>query len=137
MTTIARDDDEIEASRAPLIDHLIELRQRLIRALIAFVVMFFACFGFAKYIYNILVWPYVMAGGLARARAARLHPRPRIPLHPDPGRGLRGRLPGLPGDREPDLQVRGAGLYKNERQAFLPYLVATPVCSRSAPWWST
>src|SRR4028118_2191666 len=56
-------DDEIEASRAPLIDHLIELRSRLIRALIAFVVMFFFCFAAAKYIYNILVWPYVAAVG--------------------------------------------------------------------------
>ena len=37
------DDDEIEASRAPLIEHLIELRQRLIKALIAFVAMFFVC----------------------------------------------------------------------------------------------
>ena len=61
MTTA--DDDEIESSRAPLIEHLIELRSRLIKALVAFVVMFFACFGFAKYIYNILVWPYVNAVG--------------------------------------------------------------------------
>jgi len=41
------DDDEIEASRAPLLDHLIELRQRLIRALIAFVAMFVVCFWVA------------------------------------------------------------------------------------------
>src|SRR3954469_13046295 len=55
--------DEVEASRAPLIEHLIELRARLIRALIAFVAMFFVCFAGAKYIYNILVWPYVQAVG--------------------------------------------------------------------------
>ncbi len=41
-------EDEVEASRAPLIDHLIELRTRLIRALIAFVLMFLICFGGAK-----------------------------------------------------------------------------------------
>ena len=57
------DEDEIEASRAPLIEHLIELRARLIRALIAFVAMFFGCFAGAAYIYNILVWPYVNAVG--------------------------------------------------------------------------
>jgi hypothetical protein len=59
MTTTTPDEDEIEASRAPLIDHLIELRSRLIRALIAFVAMFFGCFFLAIPIYNILVWPYV------------------------------------------------------------------------------
>src|ERR671913_501726 len=68
-------DDEIEASRAPLIDHLIELRARLIRAVVAFVAMFFVCFWLAKHIYNVVA----------------------------------------------------PGLYKHERQAFLPYLVATPV----------
>ena len=62
MTT-ATDEDEVEASRAPLIEHLIELRSRLIRALIAFVGMFFVCFVVAKPIYNILVWPYVNAVG--------------------------------------------------------------------------
>ena len=59
MTT----EDEIEASRAPLIDHLIELRSRLIKALIAFLVAFVLCFAFAKQIYNILIFPYVLAAG--------------------------------------------------------------------------
>ncbi|MBN9290256.1 MAG: twin-arginine translocase subunit TatC, partial [Hyphomicrobium denitrificans] len=55
--------DEIDASKAPLLDHLIELRQRLIWALAAFVVMFFACFSVAGHIYNVLVWPYMWASG--------------------------------------------------------------------------
>ena len=55
--------DEIEASKAPLMDHLIELRQRLIHSLIAFVIMFLGCFYFAKPIYNILVWPFVNVAG--------------------------------------------------------------------------
>ena len=54
MTT-AVEQDEVEASRAPLIEHLTELRSRLIKALIAFVLMFFACFAAAKYIYSALV----------------------------------------------------------------------------------
>ena len=62
MTT-AVEEDEVEASRAPLIEHLTELRSRLIKALVAFVVMFFVCFAAAKYIYNALVWPYVLAVG--------------------------------------------------------------------------
>ena len=42
------DEAEIEASRAPLLEHLIELRSRLIKSLIAFVLMFFACFFFSR-----------------------------------------------------------------------------------------
>ena len=43
----AADEPHIEASRAPLIDHLIELRKRLIRSLIAFAVLFVGSFVFA------------------------------------------------------------------------------------------
>ncbi|MDO9058678.1 MAG: twin-arginine translocase subunit TatC, partial [Bradyrhizobium sp.] len=57
------DEDEIDASKAPLIEHLIELRSRLIKSLIAFLIAFFVCFMFAKQIYNILLWPYEFASG--------------------------------------------------------------------------
>ena len=55
--------EDIEASKAPLMDHLIELRARLIKALIGFGVAFVFCFFFAKQIYNILVWPFVWVAG--------------------------------------------------------------------------
>ena len=55
--------DEIDASRAPLIEHLTELRQRLIYSLMAFFGMFVVCFFFAKPIYNVLVWPFVRVVG--------------------------------------------------------------------------
>src|SRR5262249_4988426 len=55
--------DEVEASKAPLIDHLIELRQRLIYALAGVAVGFAICFVFATQIYDVLVWPYVWAQG--------------------------------------------------------------------------
>lgn len=54
---------DIDASKAPLIEHLMELRERLIKALAAFVVMFISSFFFAKDIYNILVVPYTRAAG--------------------------------------------------------------------------
>src|SRR6267142_1128065 len=44
-------------------EHLIELRARLIKALLAFSVMFIGCFFFAKPIYNVLVWPFVWVAG--------------------------------------------------------------------------
>lgn len=47
--------DDIEASKAPLMEHLIELRSRLIKALIGFAIAFVVCFAFAKQIYNVLV----------------------------------------------------------------------------------
>ena len=47
-------DADIEATKAPLMDHLIELRQRLIRALYAFFAAFLVCFYFSRSIYNIL-----------------------------------------------------------------------------------
>ena len=49
------DEDEIEASKAPLIEHLIELRRRLIWSLLAIFVAFLVCFWFAKPIYNFLL----------------------------------------------------------------------------------
>ena len=55
------DQDDVEASRAPLLDHLIELRGRLIRAIIAILAAFVVCFIFAKHIYNFLLIPYVWA----------------------------------------------------------------------------
>src|SRR5258708_12607079 len=60
--------EDIEATKAPLLDHLIELRSRLIKALIAFGVMFAICFVFAKDIYNILVWPFVWVAGAENSK---------------------------------------------------------------------
>ena len=60
--------DDIEASKAPLIEHLIELRQRLLRAVIAIFIAFIVCFYFADEIFNILVIP-VRTG--RRCRCAR------------------------------------------------------------------
>src|SRR6201986_1293343 len=56
-------DEDIEASKAPLMDHLIELWSRLIKALLGFGVSFFFCVFFAKQIFNILVLPYVWVAG--------------------------------------------------------------------------
>ena len=63
-------EDEIEASRAPLLDHLVELRQRLVRSLIAVVLAFIVCFAFADDIYRLLLRPYEAAAGLLAAQKA-------------------------------------------------------------------
>jgi sec-independent protein translocase protein TatC len=123
----APDEDEIEASRAPLIEHLIELRARLIRALIAFVIMFFFCFAGAKYIYNILVWPYVQAVGSAdKAHMVYTHALEFLFTQIQVAVFGAGFL-AFPVIANQIYKFVAPGLYKHERQAFLPYLIATPI----------
>ena len=55
------DEEAIEASKAPLIEHLIELRTRLIKAMVGFVACFIFSFIFSKQIFQILVLPYEWA----------------------------------------------------------------------------
>ena len=120
-------EDEVEASRAPLIDHLIELRQRLIKALVAFVAMFFACFWLAIPIYNILVWPYVQAvGDPTKAQMVYTHPLEFFFVQLQVSAFGAGFL-AFPVIAGQIYKFVAPGLYKNERGAFLPYLFATPM----------
>ncbi len=48
-------DNEIEDSRAPLIEHLIELRSRLLKSVIAIAIAFAVCFYFSNDIFNFLI----------------------------------------------------------------------------------
>ncbi|MBM6581622.1 twin-arginine translocase subunit TatC [Microvirga sp. BT689] len=126
MTT-AVEQDEVEASRAPLIEHLTELRSRLIKALVAFVVLFFVCFAGAKYIYNALVWPYVLAvGSPERAHLVYTHGLEYLFTQIQVAAFGAGFL-AFPVIAVQIYKFVAPGLYKNERRAFVPYLVATPV----------
>jgi sec-independent protein translocase protein TatC len=121
------DEDDIEASRAPLIEHLVELRQRLIRALIAFVAMFFVCFWIAIPIYNILVWPYVQAvGSPEKAQMVYTHPLEFFFVQVEVAAFGAGFL-AFPVIAGQIYKFVAPGLYRNERQAFVPFLVATPL----------
>jgi len=62
------DESEIEASRAPLLDHLIELRQRLIWSIAAFMVAFLVCFYFAEPLFKFLLRPFSIAAQLLAIR---------------------------------------------------------------------
>lgn len=64
------EDAEIEASRAPLLEHLTELRTRLIVCTVAFVAAFFLCFAFAEPIYLFLLHPFQVAAELLAAQKA-------------------------------------------------------------------
>jgi sec-independent protein translocase protein TatC len=117
--------EDIEASKAPLMDHLIELRSRLIKALLAFGIAFIFCFFFAKQIYNVLVWPYVLIAGPENSKfiyTALLEyflTQMKLALF---GAGFIS----FPIVAAQLYKFVAPGLYKHERGAFLPYLIATP-----------
>lgn len=120
-------EDEIEASRAPLIDHLIELRSRLIKSLVAFLIMFFICFAFSTQIYNTLVLPYVWAAGSsANAQLIYTGPLELLFTHIKVAAFGAGFF-AFPVIATQIYKFVAPGLYKNERQAFAPYLAATPI----------
>jgi sec-independent protein translocase protein TatC len=120
-------EDEIEASRAPLIDHLIELRSRLIKSLVAFLIMFFVCFAFATQIYNLLVQPYVWAAGPG-ANVQLIYTAPLEYLFTQIKIAAFGAgFFAFPVIATQIYKFVAPGLYKNERQAFAPYLAATPI----------
>ena len=118
--------EDIEASKAPLMDHLIELRSRLIKALLGFGVAFILCFFFAKQIYNVLVWPFVWVAGPENSKfiyTALLEyfiTQLKLALF---GAGFIS----CPIVATQIYKFVAPGLYKHERSAFLPYLIATPV----------
>jgi sec-independent protein translocase protein TatC len=147
--------DEIESSRAPLMDHLIELRGRLIVCAVALLIGFGLCFYFVTQIYLLLLEPFKRAAGLmAVQKAAGGHigdfdlvmtvlglkaaPHGQIPqlIFTEPLEFFFTKV---------KLAMFGAivltfpvlafqlyrfvapGLYKRERRAFLPFLIASPV----------
>jgi sec-independent protein translocase protein TatC len=119
--------DDIDASRAPLMDHLIELRARLIKSLIGFFLMFVLCFAFSGQIFQILLGPYAWAaGGVEKVAAQYTHALE--PLFTQIKIGVFGGLfMSFPVIATQIYKFVAPGLYRNERDAFLPYLVATPV----------
>ncbi|MFV0281828.1 MAG: twin-arginine translocase subunit TatC [Rhodoblastus sp.] len=116
---------DIDSTRAPLIEHLIELRQRLIRALIAFLVMFVVCFFFAKNIYNLLVLPYQHAAG---PEAKLIYTAPQEFFFTQIKVAMfAAAFLSCPVVFSQIYAFVAPGLYRNERDAFRPYLFATPI----------
>ena len=120
------DEDEVEQSKAPLLDHLIELRSRLIKALIAFAVAFAFCFYFAQQIFNILVWPFVWVAGVDQSKfiytALLEYFLTQLKLAMFGAAFL-----SFPVVAAQIYMFVAPGLYRNERHAFVPYLIATPI----------
>ena len=154
MSRTEQDEAEIEASRAPLMSHLIELRSRLVVCVAAFVVAFFVCFYFAGPLYVFLVKPYVVASALHAAEGAHISPirliQVMVGLQPVPAgdhqsvqliytapleilfvkmklAGLGAVVLAFPVLAWQLYRFVAPGLYRNEKGAFLPFLVAAPL----------
>jgi sec-independent protein translocase protein TatC len=118
--------EDIEATKAPLMEHLIELRSRLIKALLAFAVMFVCCFFFAKDIYNVLVWPFVWVAGpdnskfIYTALLEYFITQLKLAM-------FGAAFLSFPVVATQIYMFVAPGLYRSERKAFLPYLIATPI----------
>ena len=147
------DDSEIEASRAPLMEHLVELRSRLIVCAWAIGFGFAVSLFYAKKIYAFLVGPYEKAAGLvAMQKAPGVHgtfdvflglfglkaiPHVVVPLiatQPLESFFTQVKLAGFgaivitfPILAWQLYRFVAPGLYKRERNAFLPFLMASPI----------
>ncbi len=121
-------DDTLKDQKMPLLDHLVELRRRLLHSLIAIVVLFFASYYFAPAIYAFLVQPLAdiltELGGNRRLIFTGLHEAFFTYIKVSFFAALFVSFPFIAMQL---WKFIAPGLYKNEKRAFLPFLVATPV----------
>jgi len=119
--------EDIEATKPPLIQHLVELRRRLTWSLLAIFVAFLVCFWFAKPIYNLLLFPYWLAAG-SDAPIEMIYTAPQEFFFTEVKLALFGAIfIAFPVIASQIYMFVTPGLYRSERQAFLPYLIATPI----------
>ncbi len=119
--------EDIDDTQAPLVEHLTELRQRLIYMVIGLVIAAIGCFIMADYIFNILLYPYERATGDV-AELKLIFTAPQEFLFTQFKIALFGGLfLSFPVIATQLYKFIAPGLYKNERGAFLPFLIATPI----------
>jgi sec-independent protein translocase protein TatC len=115
--------EEVDASRMPLLDHLVELRSRLLKSVLALGLAFGVCFYFVRPIYSFLVAPLVAAGQetliytqLFEAFFVEL----KVAL-------FAAFMIAFPVIANQLWRFVAPGLYAKEKRALLPFLLATPV----------
>ena len=121
-------EDELAGSEAPLLDHLVELRKRLIYSAVALVGLTIVCFIFSKQLYEILLWPFKAAVNFDLSKVDLIFTAPQELFFTYLSVSLFGAIfVGFPFIATQIYMFVAPGLYKKERRAFLPYLVATPI----------
>ena len=127
VTPSPEEEAELESSKAPLLEHLVELRNRLVYSMIAFAVCFIGCYAFAEPIYVFLTQPLAdaLAGQVGRqmiftALYEAFFTYVRV--------GAFGALCiAFPFMAAQLWWFIAPGLYRHEKSAFWPFLLATPV----------
>lgn len=127
---IVDDEDEVERSRAPLLAHLTELRNRLIWSLIGLAVAALGCFFLAEPLYNLLLRPLVFEAQIGRGQAdfELIYTAPlevffvRLKLAL-----FAGLFVAFPVIAWQIYAFVAPGLYRNEKGAFAPFLIAAPL----------
>jgi len=125
---VSETDTDTDESSMPLLDHLIELRSRLLTSAIAILVLFFICYYFAPDLYNFLVAPLAdvleKMGGQRRLIFTALHEAFFTYIKVAFFAALFLSFPFIA------IQIWmfiAPGLYKYEKKAFAPFLIATPI----------
>lgn len=121
------DEAALDATKAPLLEHLVELRTRLIWSVISFGICFVICFFFSKQIFTFLTEPLhrEMAG---RANDHLIYTDLTEVFFTNVKIGMFGGLClGFPAIAAQIWIFVAPGLYRHEKRAFLPFLIGTPV----------
>lgn len=113
---------DIDDSKAPLIDHLIELRTRLLWSVGAILIAFFLCFAFAKEIFAILVRP-LAAAGQDRVIFTQVFEAFFVQVRVAFFGALMLSFPVVATQM---WRFVAPGLYRQEKKALAPFLAATP-----------
>jgi sec-independent protein translocase protein TatC len=115
--------EDLDESRAPLLDHLLELRRRLLYCIAAIALAFFVCWYFAENIFAFLVQPLLHAGQKTVIytqifEAFFVHVKVAF---------FSAMMLSFPVIANQLWQFVAPGLYRKEKRALLPFLLATPV----------
>ena len=118
------DDDEVENSKAPLLEHLIELRNRLIYSVVALLIAFGVCYMFAGDIFGFLVEPLAKVLGhdkrlIYTGLTEAFFTYVKVSFYA-------ALFISFPIIASQLYMFVAPGLYRNERKAFMPFLIATP-----------
>jgi sec-independent protein translocase protein TatC len=121
--------DEVEASRAPLMDHLVELRSRLVRILVCFVVLFIGAWFVTQKGLDLLLVPFSEAAvrhGKDGAQVVYTAPMELLFIQLKLG-FLIALAVGFPYFAYQVYAFVAPGLYKKERAAVMPFLFLMPL----------
>lgn len=117
----------VDDSKMPMLEHLVELRSRLMKSVIAFVILFVICYYFSNPAFNFLVEPL--------AQLWKDNPEGRLIFTQMYGQFFTqikvaffmAAFLSFPVVSNQAWAFIAPGLYKHEKKAFLPFLIATPI----------